>query len=394
MEPGICPGFLLAIPVKLDPGQCLRLDIDWGRNSRHIESSSRLAGLTCAIFFPFVVQSGTFLVKTRRLAVLLLLLLIAALGIGGWYYLTFIRQTLPPGFAVGNGRIEANEVDIATKIPARVTSIEAEEGELVAAGQVIAHLDGDELSAQLRGVMAEAQKARQARAEAVSILRQRRAELTLAQKELKRQLELLERRLVSQQTVDQLHSRTESASAAMAAAESRLGNADAEIQRADATIEQLQAVLKNTVLTTPRAGRVLYRLAEPGEVLGAGGRVATVLDLSDIYMTVFLPADSAARVALGADARILLDVLPERAIPANVSFVSARAQFTPKQVETRSERERMVFRVKLRVPQALVVRHLEQVKTGVLGVAYVQLDKTVPWPAWLESDLTREVAAP
>ncbi len=332
--------------------------------------------------------------NTRRLAVSLLLPLIAALGFGGWYYLTFIKQSVPAGFASGNGRLEANEVDIATKIPARITSIEVDEGELVAAGQVIAHLDADELAAQLRGAEAEARQAREARAEATSVIKQRRAELTLAQKELKRQLGLLEQQLVSQQNIDQLHARNDSAVAALAAAESRLGNTDAVIQRADATIEQLQAVLKNTVLTTPRAGRVLYRLAEPGEVLGAGGRVATVLDLSDVYMTVFLPSDIAGRIAIGAPARIVLDALPDRAIPANVSFVSARAQFTPKQVETRSERERMVFRIKLRVPQALVLRHLDKVKTGILGVAYVQLDKTAPWPAWLESDLTRELAAP
>jgi HlyD family secretion protein len=139
---------------------------------------------------------------------------------------------------------------------------------------------------------------------------------------------------------------------------------------------------------------VLYRLAEPGEVLGAGGRVATVLDLSDIYMTIFLPADIAGRVAIGAQARIVLDAQPQQPIPAQVSFVSARAQFTPKQVETKNERERMVFRVKLRVPQTLVQQNLDQVKTGVLGVAYVQLDKSAPWPSWLQSHLSAESTAP
>jgi HlyD family secretion protein len=333
------------------------------------------------------------LVNSKRL-VLLLLPFVIVISAGAWYYLTYVRISLPPGFTSGNGRIEADEVDIATKIPARIVAIDVEEGDLVAAGQVIAQLDAEELAAQLRGAQAEAEQARQARAEAVSVIRQRRAELTLTRKELQRQLQLLGQHLVSQQSIDQLRSRNDSASAALAAAESRLSNSDAAIQRAAAAVEQLQAVLKNTVLTTPRAGRVLYRLAEPGEVLGAGGRVATVLDLSDIYMTVFLPADIAGRIAIGAPARILLDALPERAIPAQVTFVSARAQFTPKQVETRSERERMVFRVKLRVPPALVLRHLDQVKTGILGVAYVQLDKSAPWPVWLESDLTRETAAP
>jgi HlyD family secretion protein len=333
-------------------------------------------------------------VNAKRFAIPLALLLIALLGGGAWYYFTQLRQALPPGFAAGNGRIEADEVDIATKIPARILSINVEEGDLVQAGQVIAQLDADELAAQLRGAQAEAQQAREARAEAANVIVQRRAELTLAQKELKRQLELLNRKLVAQQSVDQLHSRTDSARAALAAAESRLASSDAAIQRADAAVEQLQVVLKDTVLKTPRAGRVLYRLAEPGEVLGAGGRVATILDLSDVYMTVFLPANMAGRVAIGGDARILLDAVPDVAVPAKVTFVSSRAQFTPKQVETRSERERMVFRVKLRVPQALVQEHLEQVKTGLLGVAYVRLDAGSAWPEWLESDLTRTATAP
>lgn len=341
-----------------------------------------------------ILSHKDFFVNSRRFAIPLVLLLIIALAGGAWYYLARMRQDLPPGFAAGNGRIEADEVDIATRIPARILSIEVEEGDLVQAGQVIAHLDADELAAQLRGAQAEAQQARQARAEAVSIIVQRRAELTLAEKDLKRQLELLSRKLVAQQSVDQLRSRADSARAALAAAESRLGGSDATIGRADAAVEQLQAVLEDTVLKTPRAGRVLYRLAEPGEVLGAGGRVATVLDLSDVYMTVFLPADIAGRVAIGAPARILLDAAPDFAVPARVTFVSSRAQFTPKQVETRSERERMVFRVKLRVPQPLVQQHLEHVRTGLLGVAYVQLDDKAEWPDWLESELTQAVANP
>lgn len=310
----------------------------------------------------------------------------------GWYFYSHQQQKLPQGFALGNGRIEANELDISTRFAARIVSVDVEEGDLVQSGQIVAHLDGNELGAQLRGAEALEQQARQARDEATFVLAQRRTEWVLAQKELKRQFNLLEKHLVSQQNVDQLRARADSARAAVDAAESHLGSTDSAIHQAQANIDQLQTLVQDTVLTTPRSGRVLYRLAEPGEVLGAGGRIATVLDLSDIYMTIFLPADVAGRIAIGAQARILLDIAPKQVIPAQVSFVSARAQFTPKQVETRSERERMVFRVKLRVPQSLVQKNLDQVKTGVLGIAYVQLDPQAPWPTWLESDLTREAA--
>lgn len=331
--------------------------------------------------------------KTKIVAPLAIVLIVV-LGAGVWYYQTKIRQSLPPGFTSGNGRIEANELDIATRFPARIISVDINEGDLVDAGQIIAHLDSDELGAQLRGAKAEAQQARRLRDQAAFVISQRRSELELAQKELNRNKELLKRNLIAQQSFDQLRSRTDGAVAALAAAGSQLGANDAAIQRADAAVEQLQTQVQDSTLKTPRAGRVLYRLAEPGEVLGAGGRVATVLDLSDIYMTIFLPADIAGRIAIGAQARIVLDSQPKQPIPAQVSFVSARAQFTPKQVETQNERERMVFRVKLRVPQTLVQQNLEQVKTGVLGVAYVQLDKSAPWPNWLQSQLTAESTPP
>ena len=133
-------------------------------------------------------------------------------------------------------------------------------------------------------------------------------------------------------------------------------------------------------------GRILYRLARPGEVLAAGGKVLTLVDLSEVYMEIFLPSEQAARLPIGAAARIVPDGA-DFAVPATVSFVSPEAQFTPKQVETRSEREKLMFRVKVMVPQELVIKHIEKVKTGVRGVAYVRLDDTVSWPAALESRL-------
>ncbi len=85
----------------------------------------------------------------------------------------------------------------------------------------------------------------------------------------------------------------------------------------------------------------------------------------------------------------MLDALPGTAIPATVTFVAPRAQFTPKQVETKTERDRMMFRVKVRVPEALVSQHIEQVKTGLTGVAYVKTAAAAVWPDWLESRLTK-----
>ena len=101
-------------------------------------------------------------------------------------------------------------------------------------------------------------------------------------------------------------------------------------------------------------------------------------------MTVFLPTEEAGRLPLGTEARIVLDALPDYVIPATVTFVSPQAQFTPKQVETRSERDRLMFRVKLRIDADLLRRHAEQVRTGLPGIGYVRLSPDTPWPAWLQ----------
>ncbi|MCW0233104.1 MAG: HlyD family efflux transporter periplasmic adaptor subunit [Ferrovibrio sp.] len=322
----------------------------------------------------------------------LAILVIAAMAAGTWWYLQRNRAVLPPGFAAGNGRIEANEIDIATKYAARILEIRVDEGDLVRAGQIVALLDTRDLAAQLRSAEAQVVQAQQQRNQVLAEIRQRQSELSLADKELQRTLVLSGKNFVSEQKVDQQRNIRRTAEAVLAAAESRRGSADAAIQVAQAEAERIRDLLQDGTLTAPKAGRILFRLAETGEVLGAGGKVATLLDLSDVYMTFFLPASAAGRVALGAEARLLLDAAPARAVPAQVSFVSAQAQFTPKQVETRSERERMMFRVKARVPPALVQQHLEQVKTGLTGMAYVRLDPQAVWPDWLESDLIRQPA--
>ena len=134
-------------------------------------------------------------------------------------------------------------------------------------------------------------------------------------------------------------------------------------------------------------GRVLYRLAEEGEVLGNGGKVLTLVNLGDVYMEIYLPAQDAVRVKIGADARIVLDIAPEYAARAKVSFVAPEAQFTPKQVETRSERDKLMFRVKLSVPPERVLPYIERVKTGIRGVGYVRLDDAIEWPERLDRQL-------
>ena len=108
-------------------------------------------------------------------------------------------------------------------------------------------------------------------------------------------------------------------------------------------------------IRSPLAARVEYRLVEPGTVIGAGSRVISLLDPADVYMNVFLPNVTVSGLRVGDEARIVLDGI-DAVLPAQVSFIASDAQFTPKAVETANEREKLVFRVKLKVPSEVALR--------------------------------------
>jgi len=291
---------------------------------------------------------------------------------------------LPKAFALGNGRIEATEVDVATKLPGRLKEVRVREGDRVESGQVVAVLDTDALEAQQRQARAELRRARQEREHALAVVEQRESELDFGRRDLGR-LQRLSRsdQFVSEEQVDQARTRVRTAEAALRGAQVQVVATEAAIEAAQASTDRIAVDIADSTLRAPRGGRVLYRLSEPGEVLGAGGKVLTLLDLTDVYMVIFLPATEAGRVPLGAQARIVLDAAPEYVVPAAVSFVAPRAQFTPKQVETQSVRESLAFRVKVRIDPALLARYEDLVKTGVPGVAYVQLETAAPWPEHL-----------
>jgi len=322
-----------------------------------------------------------------------IILLLAIMGIGGWFAWKYFQEpVLPEGFASGNGRIEAVETDIATKLPGRLVEVLAEEGDMVVVGQVVGRMDTKSLEAQLKEAEARVEQARREHDQAAAVIRQRDSECALAQKGLKRSRTMYgrDKGAVSQDKLDQDVAAAEVAEAVCTAAEAQLAKTDAMINVAIAEVERIRVELDDNVLVAPASGRVLYKLAEPGEVLPAGGKVLTILDLSDVYMTIFLPTRQAGKVAIGAEARIIFDAAPDLVIPATVSFVAPRAQFTPKEVETRTEREKLMFRIKVRIAPELLKQHIEKVKTGVPGVAYVRLDQRAVWPEYLNERLPND----
>lgn len=291
---------------------------------------------------------------------------------------------LPDGFVSSNGRTESIEVDITSKYGGRLEQVLVKEGDVVEPNQVLARLETRELEAQLRRAQAEVRRTEQAKHFAVAVIAQRKSELSLVQKDLERSKDLYENDTISLEQLQRDETAVETARATLAAAQAQLSNAEAAIEAAIANTELIKTQIEDSVLRAPIQGRVLYRLAEPGEVLPGGGKVLTVLDPLDIYMTLFLPTHDAARVAIGAQARVVLDGIPESVIPAHVSYVAARAQFTPKEVETRSEREKLMFRLKVQLDADYLRAHAALAKSGIPGVAYIRLGTDAQWPVELD----------
>jgi HlyD family secretion protein len=321
--------------------------------------------------------------RSRQLAFAVALALLGAAGIGADWWLQR-PPGLPPGFASVNGRLEADEIDIATKFAGRVAEIRADEGDRVTAGQVIARMDTQNLEAQKREAQAQVLQAQRALDEARANTARQTSLMTLAKQQLDRTHFLLPKGFATKEQFDQRQEELDAAKAGLAAAEAHAAQAEHALDAARHVVDRIAVDIQDATLVAPRAGRIEYRLANLGEVLPAGGKVFTMLDLGYFYMDVFLPTAEAGRAAMGAKARIVLDAQQDAPIPARVSFVSAEAQFTPKAVETKSERDKLMFRVRVRADLAPGSDRPASLQAGAPGIAYIRLDPATPWPKALE----------
>jgi len=296
-------------------------------------------------------------------------------------------QTLPDGIVKSNGRIEATQVDVSSKYAGRLAEVTVEEGSSVKQGQVIAKLTSPEYEAQLRAAKADVKKANDALAAAEAEIAARQSALEFAKSDFQRGEELIKSGHITKQTYEQRKRNLDAAVAAVKSFTSQRDQALSAIANSEAEVDRIQSIIDDLTLVSPRVGRVQYQLARAGEVVAAGAPIVTILDLTDVYMTIFLPAADAGRLAVGDEARIILDPVPDYVIPASVSFVAADAQFTPKTVETTDERAKLMFRVKLRVDPQVLQQFYTRVKTGVRGLGFVRTKGDVPWPAELEVKL-------
>ncbi|TYG34096.1 efflux RND transporter periplasmic adaptor subunit [Lonepinella koalarum] len=280
----------------------------------------------------------------------LVLIIIAAIAGGVYYYTQQGKSASLDGIASVNGRLELERFDVATLYAGRVEEVFVKEGDDVVKDQELARLSST--TSQSKVDAAQAQIAYQEQ------------QVVLAQIDLDNALKLRRGNLVAQTEVDNK--------------QAKLNAALAAVEQAKAQEREVASQNVDMMIKSPLNGRVEYKIAEPGNVLGVGGKVVSILDLSDVYMNVFLPSYQSNLVRIGDEARIKVDGT-DYVFPATITYVAADAQFTPKSVETEEERAKLVFKVKLQVPVDVAAKYASLLKGGMTAMGYVKYDAQSNW---------------
>ena len=343
--------------------------------------------------------------------VLLAVLLAAAAGGGWWLYQQQESTALPDFVFHSNGRLELNRLDVASLYPGRVERVLVAEGDAVKANEVLVELSSAQSSGQLAAAQAATlraaelvQRARagvtqaqQAVARADAEIAAYRQQQKVAKLELDNAKQMRREDLVSASELAKRQADFERATASVKAAQAARAEAQAAVAQGQAAVAEAEAGVKQAqaqadtaasadadmAIRSPLTARVEYRLVEPGTVIGAGSRVISLLDPADVSMNVFLPNATVGGLRVGDEARLVLDGI-DAVFPAQGSFIASEAQFTPKAVETADEREKLVFRVKLKVPAEVAQRYDRLLKGGMTGDGYVRRDSSQAWPLALE----------
>ena len=343
--------------------------------------------------------------------VLLAVLLAAAAGGGLWMYQQQESTALPDFVFHSNGRLELNRLDVASLYPGRVERVLVAEGDAVKANEVLVELSSAQSSGQLAAAQAATlraaelvQRARAGVTQAQQAVARADAEIAaykqqqkVAKLELDNAKQMRREDLVSASELAKRQADFERATASVKAAQAARAEAQAAVAQGQAAVAEAEAGVKQATaqadtaasadadmaIRSPLTARVEYRLVEPGTVIGAGSRVISLLDPADVSMNVFLPNATVGGLRVGDEARLVLDGI-DAVFPAQVSFIASEAQFTPKVVETADEREKLVFRVKLKVPADVAQRYDRLLKGGMTGDGYVRRDSSQAWPLALE----------
>ena len=251
------------------------------------------------------------------------------------------------GFIKISGRIEGTEYHASAKLAGRITSFNIEEGYEVKAGEKIAVIDSPQLNAMID--------------QSKAYLRKAELNLKLAETEFERGSRLLKDNVIEKQSYDIIESRYLTAKEDFLATKNEL--------------QKLTADMADTVITAPISGKIVTKIVQSGEIVGVGVPLVTIINMNDLFLKVFLPTEVAGKISLKDEAKIYPDAFPKDGFDAFVNKISEKAEFTPKNVETKSQRANMVFEIKLKVKDNKDYK----LKPGMPAEAFIRIDKKVGW---------------
>ncbi len=286
------------------------------------------------------------------------------------------RKELPDGLYMGNGRVEATEVKVAAKNPGRIVEIRPKDGDDVEKSKIIVRLDNREALARLAQARAEYQRVSHSVHSAKADIERRTRELAYARSQLERTRKLSERGIVSQQQLDRDNTAMRTATAALDAAQAVKMQSEAQLESAQAQIDLYGVIVSETEIRSPISGRVLFRIAEPGEIVQAGANILLLANLDRLYMTIYADEIAAGKVNVGDEALIWTDAYPDKPFPAKITYISSEAEFTPKQVQTSEERQNLVFQIRI----TALNNDEKLLKPGMPGVGLIRANSNIPWP--------------
>ncbi|TCP97272.1 HlyD family secretion protein [Cricetibacter osteomyelitidis] len=307
----------------------------------------------------------------KKIIPLLLIIVVAA---SSYFYWQHSEQTADNGnIAQSNGRLELNRLDIASLYAGRVQEIFVDEGDNVKKDQILTALSSETANAQLSAAKAQRQQALDAVNRATAQVETYVQQQKVAQLDLDNALKLRKENLVSNSEVTKRRADLDRIKAAVQSAQAAQAEAKAATEAAQAQIDQSSSIINDLVIRSPIDGKVEYRFVELGNVVNAGTRVASLLDPSDVSMNIFVPMTEMAKLKVGDEARIVLDGI-DAVFPATISYIADYNQFTPKSVETRQERTKFMFKIKLKVSAEVALKYNSLLKSGMSGNGYVRLN--------------------
>ncbi|EIJ70119.1 HlyD family secretion protein [Pasteurella bettyae] len=282
------------------------------------------------------------------------------------------------GIATVNGRLELKRLDIASLYAGRVEEIFVHEGDSVEKDQVLARLSSSLSQTQVNAAIAQKQRALDAVNQATSQIDAQEQQAKVAKLELDNATKLRRDNLISTSELQRRQASYQAAIAGVNTAKSAKAQAQSAVAQAEAQLAHAQSQNEDMLIKAPKAGWVEYQIAEVGNVLAAGGRVISLLDPNDTYINVFLTSEQSNQIRIDDEARIVIDGL-DAVFPAKITFISTDAQFTPKSVETKEERAKLMFKVKLQIPTDVAIQYQKLLKGGMPALGYVKYNSDVQW---------------